>query len=98
MDFGALDVITDDAGHAYVLDFNATPHGAGNPLRRVMNIRRGLFELVAERAVQEGSQARLAGRGILPTVPMLRGEAQRLLRNLRAKTRTSRAGAEDRHL
>jgi hypothetical protein len=91
MDYGALDIITDDAGRAYVLDVNATPYGEYNPLWRLMNIRRGLFELVAERTVQRGSQARLAGRGIVPTVPMLRGEARRLLRRLQAKTKTSQA-------
>jgi hypothetical protein len=91
MDYGALDVITDDAGRAYVLDVNTTPHGELNPLRRVMNIRRGLFELVTERAIRSGSHARPSGRGIVPTVPILRGEARRLVRKLRAQTKISPA-------
>lgn len=82
MDFGGMDVMADDAGRAYILDVNATPYGATNSLRRLLSIRRGLFEIVAERGARLGRPARVLDRGVLPTRRMLVGEWRRLRGNM----------------
>lgn len=78
MDFGGMDVMADDAGNAYVIDVNATPFGRSNSLRRLISIRRGLSELVAERRARLGQPGRVLGLGAWPTIRMLAGEWRRL--------------------
>lgn len=78
LDFGGLDVIADDDGRAYILDANTTPYGASNSLRRLLSIRRGLFELVADRAAHVGHPAPIPDRATWPTIRMLTGEWRRL--------------------
>jgi len=79
LDFGSLDLIADDVGRAYVLDVNTTPYGVPHSLRRILQVRRGLFELVAERVPKSRGRSRPLGRGRVPTVAMLVG-ATRLLK------------------
>jgi hypothetical protein len=82
LDFGSLDVIADDDGRAYILDVNTTPYGATNSLRRLLSIRRGLFELVADRAARVGRLAPKPDRAAWPTIRMLSEEWRRLKANL----------------
>jgi hypothetical protein len=84
MDFGGLDVIADDEGRTYVIDVNATPFGTSNALRRVMNMRRGLFELVEERRARLPRSGPGMGRAIWPTTPIIMGELRRLVAAVRA--------------
>ena len=83
MDFGGLDVITDDVGRPYIIDVNTTPFGLINSLRRLMNMRRGLFELVEERRARLPRAGPGLGRATWPTRPMVVGEVKRLVATLR---------------
>lgn len=78
LDFGSLDVITDDDGRAYIVDVNPTPYGSTNPLRRLVNVRRGLLELINERSPHTARSARALGRGMWPTGTMMLAEVKRL--------------------
>jgi hypothetical protein len=86
LDVGSLDVTTDDAGRPYVLDANVTPDGTSNSLRQLIDTRRGLLELIAERSPHVSRSLRKLGRGVWPTAPMLRAEIKRL--TIRRKLRT----------
>jgi hypothetical protein len=83
MDFCGLDVVADDVGRAYVIDVNTTPFGLINSLRRLMNMRRGLFEFVEERRARLPGARPGLGRATWPTPPMVVGEVKRLVATLR---------------
>jgi hypothetical protein len=87
MDFGALEVVADDDGDAYVIDVNSTSYGAPLNLRILARLRRGLFELITDRAAQLGLPAPRADWNAIPTwAAMVMGDAKRLVnwRNARA--------------
>ncbi len=83
LDFCGLDVLADDVGRTYIIDVNTTPYGLINSLRRLMNMRRGLFELVGERRARLPRGGPGLGRAIWPTPPMVVGEVKRLVATLR---------------
>jgi hypothetical protein len=83
LDFAALDLMADDAGRAYVLDVNTTPYGVPNSLRRVLQARRGMLELVVERAPSSSGRYRRLGRGTIPPLAMLTEAASILKARLR---------------
>lgn len=78
IDFGSLDVMLDHDGQAYVLDVNSTPYGGSNSLRRLLNTRRGLLEMVTERSPQPARVLRQLGGNVWPHATLLVGEAKRL--------------------
>jgi hypothetical protein len=86
MDFGAIDVMTNDAGQPFVLDVNATPYGDTVSLRRLMTFRRGLFELVADHASKRSRPLPFPSRGAFPTVGMLVKEVARLRGEMRSRS------------
>jgi hypothetical protein len=71
MDFGGIDIVMDDDGRAYVIDVNTTPFGALNAFGRLMSIRRGLFELIAERAPHLRHPLLGIQRSVWPSPPMV---------------------------
>ncbi len=79
LDFCGMDVIADDDGRTYIIDVNTTPYGTTNSLRRVMNMRRGLFELVEERRPRLPRSGPGMGRAVWPTTPIIMGEVRRLI-------------------
>ena len=78
MDFGALEVVADDEGRAYVIDVNSTSFGANLNLRILMQLRRGIFELISHRGLHSGRRSRVADQGAIPTLAMLIGDAKRI--------------------
>lgn len=80
LDFGGLDIMMDDEGRAFVLDVNVTPYGLLNSLRRLLSIRRGLFELVVDRAPHVSRSRLGVARGSWPPTPMLIGALAKLTR------------------
>jgi hypothetical protein len=72
------------------LDVNATPYGSLNSLRRLMGMRRGLFELVAARASGSRPRRYPLGRGLVPTGQLLLGEARRLRAEMAMQRRKAR--------
>jgi hypothetical protein len=82
MDFGALEVISDDAGDAYILDVNSTCYAAILNVWILNFLRRGLFDRIATRAAALGRTAPMVRTGVLPTYRMLREEVRRLAAKL----------------
>ncbi len=78
MDFGALEVIPDDAGQAYIIDVNSTCYAQVLNVRILTYLRRGLFARIATRATHLGCPIPQWRALALPTWPMLRGDARRL--------------------
>lgn len=78
MDFGALEVIPDDVGHAYIIDVNSTCYGSILNVRILGYLRRGLQARVTARAAALGWPSAAPRAGLLPTWRMLRQEARRL--------------------
>jgi hypothetical protein len=87
MDFGALEIISDDAGASYIIDVNSTCYAAILNVRILAYLRRGLFARVASRAAALGRHLRADWTGSLPTWTMLRQEASRI-RHLYTTRRT----------
>jgi hypothetical protein len=86
MDFGAIEVIPDDAGRAFVIDVNSTCYGAIMNVRILAYLRRGLYALIAARAAQLGRRVPLGHIvDALPTWRMLAGDARRIVTGLAAR-------------
>ena len=88
MDFGALEVIPDDAGNAYILDVNSTCYAAVLNVWILNFLRRGLSDRIATRAAALGRAAPTVGAGMLPTYRMLRQEVRRLTTQLTTQLTT----------
>ncbi len=87
MDFGALEIIPDDAGHAYIIDVNSTCYAKVLNVRILTYLRRGLFARIAARAAGLGCPIPQWRTLALPTWPMLRSDAKRLAETLMSRTR-----------
>jgi hypothetical protein len=85
MDFGALEVIPDDAGQAFIIDVNSTCYAAVLNLWILAYLRRGLFARIASRATQQGRHLLWWDAAGLPTWPMLLGDAKRIARQFTAR-------------
>jgi hypothetical protein len=78
MDFGALEIIPDDAGRAYIIDVNSTCYAKVLNVGILTYLRGGLFGRIATRAAHLGCPVPQSRTLALPTWPMLRGDARRL--------------------
>jgi hypothetical protein len=88
MDFGALEVIPDDAGDAYIVDVNSTCYAAILNVWILNFLRRGLADRIATRAAAVGRPAPIRRASMLPTYRMLREEARRLTNQLTTRFRS----------
>ena len=79
MDFGALEVIPDDHGQAYLIDVNSTCYGKVLNVRILTYLRRGLFARITSQAAQLGRRISRWRALPFPTWPMLRGDVRRLV-------------------
>jgi hypothetical protein len=84
MDFGALEIIPDDAGRAFIIDVNSTCYGSIMNLRMLAYLRRGLFTLVEARAEQLGRRMSSSRVDALPTWRMLVSDAWRIVTDFAA--------------
>jgi hypothetical protein len=86
MEFGALEVIPDDEGGAFIIDVNSTCYSATLHVRILAYLRRGLVALVGARAAQLGrrmSSSRVIDA--LPTWRMFVDDARRIAKGLAAR-------------
>jgi hypothetical protein len=82
MDFGALEIIPDDRGDAYIIDVNSTCYAQVLNVRILTYLRRGVFERIATRAAGLGRHISPSAATMLPTWAMLSGDARRIANQL----------------
>jgi hypothetical protein len=85
MDFGALEIIPDDSGRAYIIDVNSTCYAKVLNVRILTHLRRGLFARIATRAAQLGGLAARWPALPLPTWPMVRADVMRIANQIIAR-------------
>ncbi len=85
MDFGALEVIPDDSGQAFIIDVNSTCYAEVLNVRILTHLRSGLFARIATRAAQLGGPALRLPALPLPTWPMVRADVVRIANQVIAR-------------
>ncbi len=85
MDFGALEVIPDDSGQAFIIDVNSTCYAEVLNVRILTHLRSGLFARIATRAAQLGGPAPRLPALPLPTWPMVRADVVRIANQVIAR-------------
>jgi hypothetical protein len=85
MDFGALEIIPDDSGRAYIIDVNSTCYAKVLNVRILTHLRRGLIARIATRAAQLGAPAVRWPALPLPTWSMVRADIMRVANQVIAR-------------